>query len=176
MSRSKRPTPLEADLLELAETADVTVVPRASLRETLLATVSDERRYEGFVDRLATFLDFDPERTRSLLGRLRSGVDDTWEEGRVEGVRLFHFDGGPRVASAHCGLVRVDPGVTYPLHRHQGDEWAFVLQGTAREDDGRVLAPGDLLHNLPGSRHAFTAEGPEPFVFVVVLHAGIEHL
>ena len=61
------------------------------------------------------------------------------------------------------------------MHRHQGDERSLVLEGTAREDTGRIWAPGDLLLHPAGSRHEFTALGPEPFVFVVVLHGEIDH-
>lgn len=166
---------LERDLFDLTDSGDEGVAPRPALREMLLATLDEGSRFAGFVRRVASFLDLDPERTRTLLDRVADVAGPAWEDGRRPGVRLHHFDGGPRLAGAHCGLVYVEPGVSYPMHRHRGDEWAFVLQGTAREDSGRLWAPGDVVQSPEGSRHSFRALGPQPFVFVVAVHGGIEH-
>lgn len=175
MSSRKTYPELERDLLDLTDSGEEGVAPGPALRERLLATLDEGSRFAGFVRRVASFLDLDPDRTRSLLGRVAEVAGPAWEDGRLQGVRLHHFDGGPRLAGAHCGLVYVVPGISYPAHLHRGDEWAFVLQGTAREDSGRLWAPGDVVRSPEGSRHSFTALGPEPFVFVVVVHDGIDH-
>ncbi len=167
---------IERDLLELSELGGELVAPSPALRHRLLATVSGERRFEGFVSRVAAFLDFAEQETRALLAKLGDVSRPPWEDGQAAGVRLLHFAGGARIADTHCGLVSVAPGATYPLHRHEGDEWSFALQGTAREDSGRVWAPGDVVRNAAGSEHRFQALGPEPFVFIAVLYGGIEHL
>ena len=90
-------------------------------------------------------------------------------------MRLFHLPGGPRVAAADCGLVRLEPGVRFPTHRHAGDEWSFMLAGEAEEEGtGDRWIPGDLLHRPPGTAHAYRAVSREPLVFAVVLHGGLQ--
>jgi putative transcriptional regulator len=160
------------DLLE-SDAADAPpVAPSADRRAELLATLSPATRLEGFVARLAVFLDLPPERARELV---RSIPDETgWVVDRVGGVRLLHFAGGPRHATSDCGLVHVAPGTRFPRHVHLGDEWSLVLAGAAEEEaTGTVWSPGDVVRCPPGSAHAFRAIGAEPFVFAVVLTNGI---
>lgn len=149
-------------------------MPRPELRDRVLAAATPGGRYEGLVSRLATFLDLAPARVRELVGLVPRADLAPWVDDRVARVRLLHFEGGPRVASADCGIVRVAPGATYPRHHHRGDEWALVLEGSAKEDSGRVWGPGDLVHNPAGSAHSFRALGPGPFVFAAELHEGLE--
>jgi putative transcriptional regulator len=92
----------------------------------------------------------------------------------VASVRLLHLAGGPRVASADCGLVRIEPGARFPRHRHLGDEWSLVLAGEAEEGTGARWAPGDLVHRPADSAHAFRVVSAEPLVFAVVLQGGLE--
>ena len=88
--------------------------------------------------------------------------------------RLLHFEGGARHAGADCGLVQVPAGARYPLHRHLGEEWVFVLSGSAEEEGtGETWGPGDLYRRPGGSSHAFRAIGSHPFVFAIVLREGI---
>ncbi len=173
-SRDERTDELQRDLLDPDALENEFAAPSPHLRGAVLATVAPGTRFEGFVRRLATFLDLGELRARELVAQVSRVSSDPWVDDTVDKVRLLHFDGGPRVAEADCGLVHVEPGSSYPLHRHRGDEWAFVLQGNAEEDSGRVWRPGDLVRNPAGSVHAFRALGPEPFVFAVVLHDGID--
>lgn len=172
VGRERPPDELERDLLELELPEEPAAAPRPELRASVLAI--SQGRLDGFVRRLAAFLDLGAERARELVGQVPRVSLAPWVDDRVSGVRLLHFDGGPRRAGADCGLVHVAPGVVYPRHRHRGEEWSFVLHGSALEDSGRVLAPGDLVHHPAGSRHSFQALGREPFVFAVVLREGIE--
>ena len=49
-------------------------------------------------------------------------------------------------------LVRMEPGATYPQHRHGGPEECFLLEGDL--DDGEVcMRPGDYLRKDGGSLH-----------------------
>ena len=85
-------------------------------------------------------------------------------------MRLLHFEGGARHAGADCGLVHIEPGTRFPLHRHVDDEWNFILQGMGEEEDtGRRWGPGDLFCNPAGTQHAFRAIGDEPLVFGAVV-------
>lgn len=149
--------------------------PPDSVRAAVLAAVRPERRFEGFVDRMSTFLDLATSNVRALVRSIDVATDPDggWQPDEP-GTLLYHFEGGPRVAEADCGLVRVEAGSGYPAHRHLGDEWNFVLSGTAREDSGAVWNTGDVVHRKAGSVHSFRVIGDEPLVFAVVLHGGIE--
>lgn len=163
----------EADLLGDGIGAEPST-PSAGLRDAVLASVAARTRLTGFAERLASLFDFGAERAAELL-REAAGDASGWEAIPLPGVKLFHFTGGARVTGADCGLVRLEPGARFPLHRHGGDEWVLVLTGEAEEEGtGARWLPGDLLYREPGSVHAYRAVGDAPFVFAVVLRDGIE--
>jgi quercetin dioxygenase-like cupin family protein len=166
--------PLELDLLALDEIAAEAPTPSAGLRASVLASRGSLLPLAGLAPRLATFLDLPAERAEALLGALGDAGAAPWTDDRVRGVRLLHFEGGARHAGADCGLVHVPAGARYPLHRHLGDEWVFVLSGSAEEESsGEQWAPGDLYRRAAGSAHAFRALGSLPFVFAIVLRDGV---
>ena len=150
--------------------------PSQRIRELVLASLDPRARFEGFVERVAALFDLSVQRAREILAALDDVAGEAWEAGSVPGSRLFHLDGGPGVAAADCGLVHIEAELSFPPHRHKGDEWSLVLAGRAQEDSGRFWEPGDILYKPPGSVHGFCALGDEPFVFAVVLHEGIEAL
>ena len=162
------------DLLDSADRGPDESAAPADLRSAILRSALAPTRYEGFAPRVAAFLDLDRERALELLRSAADAGDPGWSQQR-EGLHVLHFEGGPSRQDAHCGLVRVEAGTLFPLHRHRGDEWAFVLSGSAREDSGTVWYPGDLVRNPEGSRHSFEVLGDEAFVFVVVLDDWIEY-
>lgn len=170
-----RPTdPLELDLLALDEIAAEAPAPSAGLRASVLASRAGDLPLAGLAPRLASFLDLPPERAQALLRAVGKTAEAPWTDDRVGGVRLLHFEGGARHAGADCGLVHLPAGARYPLHRHLGEEWVFVLSGSAEEEGtGETWAPGDLCRRAGGSSHAFRAIGSLPFVFAVVLREGI---
>jgi quercetin dioxygenase-like cupin family protein len=57
-------------------------------------------------------------------------------------------------------LIRMDPGTSYPSHRHGGPEEIFLLSGEITLQ-GKLMKPGDYCHAEPGSIHgqSFTATG-----------------
>jgi putative transcriptional regulator len=169
--RDDRGEELHSDLLDGAP--EEVPAPRPRLRASLLATVAAGSRFEGFARRLGVLLDLPDEQVRSLLEQARHASCEPWVNGGG-GIRLLHFAGGPRVANADCGFVYLEPGVAFPYHRHMGDEWALVLEGSAQDDSGRVARAGDLLYGPAGSAHSFRAIGPGPFLFAVVLQGGLD--
>lgn len=162
-------------LSQLGLTAEP-VTPSAAARARLLEATHAETRFAGVLERVQELLDFSEAQARELLGRIADGVEDLvgWVEGDVAGAHYYHFTGGPRVATADCGLVRLEPGVRFPAHRHQGSEISVILAGRAVERGGVMFEPGDVVVRAAGSVHDFEAVGDEPFVFVVVLEDGIE--
>jgi len=147
------------------------VAPSAGLRERVLRSADPRSRFEGFAVRVAELFDFSVERAREILAAI-GDPGAAWVDPGIPGVRLFHFEGGPRVAGADCGLVALEPGVEFVPHVHRGGEWSLNLQGSAVEDSGQTFEPGDLVHRGDGSRHTFRSIGDEPYVFAVVLHGG----
>jgi anti-sigma factor ChrR (cupin superfamily) len=166
---------LEEALASLALAAEPRQ-PGEGLRNRLLASLDPDTRFEGFVERLAVFLDLGADRVRRLLATVPEAPGGSWQASGLPGIHLLPFAGGPRIATAECLLIQLEPGRIFPSHRHRGDEWGFVLQGSAEEDGGRRFEPGDIVHKAPGSAHSFQALGTEPFVFAVVLHLGIDWL
>jgi putative transcriptional regulator len=170
--KTREPLP---DLLDEQGLGAEPAEPRPALRSAVLASIGAGTRLRGFTARLARLFDLASERSEALLGEASGTAGAGWEAYPVAGVRLFHLSGGPRVAHADCGLVRIETGVRFPKHRHQGDEWSLILAGEGEEEgSGARWAAGDLVHRPSGSRHAFRSVGREPLVFAVVLDGGIE--
>ena len=164
----------EADLLDEQGLGAEPARPSPALRSVVLGTIGAGTKLSGFTERLAQLFDLARERAGELIHEA-GGPATGWEAFPVAGVRLFHLSGGRRVAGADCGLVRLEPGVRFPVHRHVGDEWSLILAGEAEEEGtGRRWIPGDLGHGPPGSTHAYRVVSREPLVFAVVLHGGIQ--
>ena len=150
--------------------------PSAELRERVLASVEPATRLDGFLTRFAALFDLGETRAREVLAVAVASETQAWETTPMPGLRLFHFKGGPRVASADCGLLHLAAGTVFPHHRHLGLEWNFILAGSAEESDGSLWRPGDLVIRETDSVHGFRALEGEPLLFPVVLEAGLEIL
>lgn len=126
--------------------------------KTRLMTSIGAGRFESFSQRIAKLFDVTLDRGRELLGLIERAA--SWEV-RAPGIGLVHFQGGPAVATADCGFVRIDPGAIFPWHAHVAEEISIVLAGTLETNDGRILKPGDELVQGPGSEHAIRAQAEE---------------
>lgn len=82
-----------------------------------------------------------------------------WQAGEVPGIwaKPLFADADQRCLTA---IVRMDPGVCYPSHRHAGPEEVFLLSGDITVE-GKLMKPGDYCHAEPGSIHgqSFTSSG-----------------
>lgn len=164
---------IEQVLDQLVE-VHVPLRPSAELRQRLLASLDPGTPFEGFVERLSALFDLEEERIRELLDTIRNVPQKPWVRSGIPGTSMLHFEGGSRLKGADCGLVHVAPGQVFPAHRHLGEEWALVLQGHSEFDNGRLVAPGDLVYSPPDSEHTFRILDKHPCIFAVVLHGGIE--
>lgn len=171
---------LQTELIEVQSAlnsvadGEETMHPSPQLRNRVLRSVDPTTRFQGFVPRLAHLFDLGNDRIQKILVQADTAPAEPWVFSGIPGVYFLHFDGGPRVASADCGLVHLEPGAVFPAHRHGGDEWSFILHGRQLEDDVSIFEPGDIVHKAPGSQHAFQPLGNEPLVFAVALHSGFE--
>ena len=145
------------------------LAPPPDLERRLLASVG-AGRYERFAARFGEIVDLAIDPIRELLGLL----ERPWPAPEAPGVSLHHFQGGPACATADCGLVRIEPGSTFPWHTHRGPEHTLVLSGTLRDVDGTLYGPGAELIYAHGSSHELAAHGDEPVIFVARAFDGIE--
>lgn len=145
--------------------------PSAGLRGRLLASVAAPAgRFAPMIDRLAALIDAGAERAEALLEGL--GDPGRWLP-MLPGIGLVHIEGGPAVAGADVGFVRIEAGVRFPFHRHLGDERVLVLQGEVLDDSGERARAGDLLAMPAGGAHAFRAGDAEALIYAVVVF-GVE--
>lgn len=171
-SCSQRVQELIEDLAALTTREPIT--PPANLRQRILAATggsSAEAPLAGFTRRFSRLFDLDGNQADKVLADAHG--DTAWE---VRGpFSYFHFDPGPKLApEAEAGIVRLEPGVCFPRHRHRGDEYALVLQGILREDQsGREGLPGDVMHMTEGSSHTVTCTSSGRCIFAVLLHGGM---
>lgn len=73
-------------------------------------------------------------------------------------------------------LLRMEPGVAMPPHRHTGPTHVFQLEGRRRLADGRVLGPGDYVYEPAGHVDAWDVVGDAPMVALVVVLGDVEDL
>lgn len=172
-ARDPRGDPILRDLFEVLAQEQTPMQPSSGLRARLLESVAVESRYEGFVPRVARLLDLSLEASRELLAKIAAVASEPWVDG-APGVRLMHFSAGPALAGAHCGLVHIAAGASFPQHRHVGGEIAIILQGVLIESSGERWAPGDLVARPADSRHSLRNGGSDPLIFVAVVIGGIE--
>jgi putative transcriptional regulator len=148
----------------------VLVTPPPDIKARLLASAGGGP-FERFSARFAQLFDVTVEKARELLGLAERPA--SWET-PVPGVGLVHFAGGPACATADCGLIRIEPGCTFPWHTHRGEEISLMLAGTCRDSSGRLLQPGDELVQAAGTQHDIRAEGDGPVIFAARAFDGID--
>ena len=64
------------------------------------------------------------------------------------------------------GTLEIDPGGSYPPHRHAAPEVYFVISGQAEcvfGDDTFTAGPGSVIRTPPNMVHSFRTLGDEPF-------------
>lgn len=158
---TKLDQPRERALLEALADLEAPALPRPSARQRLLTAIaSPGRRLAPLYGALGQLFDWGDAELEALFARAEE--PSAWAASQVQGVMLLHLAGGPRVAGADNGLVRLAPSTTFPLHRHLGPERVLVLSGGYRDDQsGQLYRSGDW-HEMPvGSSHSYTsiAEG-----------------
>src|SRR5262245_53571025 len=72
-------------------------------------------------------------------------------------------------------LLRLDPGVVVPLHRHLGDVHAYNLAGHRRLDTGALVGPGGYVYEPVGNEDSWTAVGDEPVVVHIVTYGPMQY-
>ncbi|HEY9601849.1 MAG TPA: cupin domain-containing protein [Allocoleopsis sp.] len=94
---------------------------------------------------------------------LRQSQNIVWQPHPVPGVTIATLHVDP-VKREITGLLRAEPGVRYPLHRHAAIEEMFMLEGDLAIA-GEVYGAGDYIRSDPGSSHAPETNGGCMFFF-----------
>ena len=165
---------LAAELAALQQSTEALVEPIApapDVEARLLASIGGGR-FEAFSSRMATLFDVTVDRARELLGLIER--PDSWVP-QMPGISLVHFEGGPAVATADCGFVRLEAGAMFPPHTHLGEEIVTVLSGQLHDvTNDRVINPGDDYVQPVGTNHYLVCVGPEACLYASRASDGIE--
>ncbi len=153
----------------LLEAHDATAVPDEvterclqKTRERITAMPADaqSQRQEPGADAAATSAirrhDFNDIAWKRLSNRVEQFVVPGFKQGRTW-ARLFRFQ----------------PGTVLPRHRHQGDEFVVVLQGSYLDRSAR-FAVGDFAENDPSVVHELSVDGDEPCVALIASNGLID--
>jgi predicted ChrR family anti-sigma factor len=161
---------LEDALASVALSLDP-VAPSADLRDRLLQA-ANEGRFAGFAERFSAIFDVAVDRAKELL----TWIDDParWEPGPAAKTGLIHFPAGAACAGADTGFVRVEPGVLFPWHLHNGEELNVVLQGACVDSNGTTYRSGDEFVNAGDTEHDFRAIGDVDYIFMVRVRNGVD--
>jgi anti-sigma factor ChrR (cupin superfamily) len=125
------------------------VVPAASLKDRLFQHIASEIETVGKSGQTPGAALAEAE--ANLFLKIHADAIP-WQPHVVPGVsfRPLYLDNAKREVVA---IVRCEPGILYPLHRHAGVEELFVLEGDM-VIDGEVYGKGDYIRSAPGSVHA----------------------
>jgi anti-sigma factor ChrR (cupin superfamily) len=99
----------------------------------------------------------EPEREVAAFKSIHAGDGEWIKAGEGIEYKTLHVDRQSRLVTS---LVRMGPGTSLPMHRHQGVEQFFILEGDCNVH-GERLGPGDFHRATPGSVHrdTYTVEG-----------------
>lgn len=170
------------DLVLLTDDPDATVcdseMPGAAQRQIteLQLRPAALGNLQGLTRRLACLFDLEANRVLELLALAIDPAAADWQPTPLPRVQRLPFAGGTAVNKADCSLVRLRPRGRIPEHRHLGDEWAMVLQGSIAETDGRQFDVGDIVFSATGSQHALEVNGNTAAVVAVATFGGIDFL
>ncbi len=128
------------------------VAPPAHGRARLLAEISGPARHLPFRRGLQAYFDVSEAAADALLARI--GEASAWTAGVAPILGFLHFQPGPRLGRAHCGIVRMKRGMQIPAHRHMDSELTYVLEGVLLDDEGHRYGPGAAIEMPAGSVHA----------------------
>ncbi|HEX7046108.1 MAG TPA: cupin domain-containing protein [Gammaproteobacteria bacterium] len=93
--------------------------------------------------------------------------------GDGKSFKLLRVLGGNR---GFVELLRLEPGVAIPWHRHTGDVHAYNLQGTRELHTGEIIGPGDYVYEPVGNTDTWKAIGDVPLIVLVIVTGAVEYI
>ena len=73
-------------------------------------------------------------------------------------------------------LLRMEPGVAMPLHRHSGEIHAYNFSGSRQLCTGEVIGPDDYVFEPADNTDWWRVVGDEPLLALVVVHGKVDFL
>jgi quercetin dioxygenase-like cupin family protein len=74
-------------------------------------------------------------------------------------------------------LLRLDPGIVVPMHRHLGEVHGFNLAGRRKLlETGEIVGPGGYVFEPSGNVDSWMAVGDEPVVVHIIAYGAMEYL
>lgn len=74
-------------------------------------------------------------------------------------------------------LLRLEPGVVVPPHRHLGEVHGYNLAGQRQLlETGEVVGPGGYVYEPPGNVDSWMAVGDAPLTVHIVAYGAMEYL
>lgn len=73
-------------------------------------------------------------------------------------------------------LLRMEPGVRMPRHRHTGEVHVYQLSGSRQLQTGEIVGPGDYVYEPAGSVDSWQVVGEEPMVAFLVVFGEAQFL
>lgn len=135
-----------------------------AILELSLTELDTKGRFEAFASRIAALLAIPEIRAHEILHTLATGRA-AWQAGPRPGISLLPLEHGAGVVQGFA--IRIASGITYPMHRHDGTEHLFIIQGGLVDHDGAQIWRGDSAVFRPGTAHASTAIAGNDCVLVV---------
>lgn len=80
------------------------------------------------------------------------------------------------MADGRSLLLRLEPGVVVPLHRHTGEVHAYNVTGFRRLDTDEVIGPGGYVYEPAGNVDSWVAVGEEPVIVHIVAFGAMQYL
>ena len=138
--------------------------------------MGDQRLTASARDQLRALFELDEAQTRTLVARMNTPSE--WLPGAVPGLSFIavtpeEAPKGPLPDGPTRLLVRLEPGLPFPMHGHDGHEDMLVLEGAFVTDAGVRVAAGQVLRSEPGSAHEFRIDDHEECLAAVRLTDGI---
>jgi anti-sigma factor ChrR (cupin superfamily) len=138
---------------------------RLGAARLLSAVAALPLRYAPFYARLGELWQVPEAHVQRELARAQSPRN--WHKTLVPGLKTFTLTLPEPTAAARAHLLRFEPGVTFPEHRHHGTERVLVLEGSYADDRGREVRAGDEQTMRPSSDHRLRILGDVPCVAAV---------
>lgn len=156
-------------ILELIALAEKPMMPSDNVKRSIEATLDVSSPFHGYIERFMRLFDLQRKEVDELFGKLVNKPEEIFSACGIPKTSLYYFNGGPKVADATCGLIKVEANSIFPAHQHTGKEWVLILQGTAIDRSGKAYFPGDTIYSDESVSHALRVGKDRDLIFAVVL-------
>jgi anti-sigma factor ChrR (cupin superfamily) len=149
------------------------VQPQPTIQNKIFFEIDGRRRYDPFIDRVASLFDL---KTSSAEGLLRGLDNSQWQPSPTQGITVLPVQAGPRLIKANTLLVKLQPHSRFPMHKHvNGEEVVLLLRGAYQDMSGEIVKRGQLVQLPDQHTHDLVALDGDICIGAVV-HYGHDYL